>query len=79
MTYDFHGSWDQNKAHHSSLNSKDNEKDDTMYIVSDLFFVDFDKYFQFLQSSLGFCYKILSKTGHATKQNDDGYRYIWPW
>ena len=34
MTYDFHGSWDQNRAHHSSLNSKDNEKDDTMYIVS---------------------------------------------
>jgi GH18 family chitinase len=33
MTYDFHGSWDQNRAHHSSLNSKDNEKDDTMYIV----------------------------------------------
>ncbi|CAF2639784.1 unnamed protein product [Rotaria sp. Silwood2] len=32
MTYDFHGSWDQNRAHHSSLNSKDNEKDDTMYI-----------------------------------------------
>ncbi|CAF1651296.1 unnamed protein product, partial [Adineta ricciae] len=31
MTYDFHGSWDQNRAHHSSLNSKDNEKDDTMY------------------------------------------------
>ena len=33
MTYDFHGSWDQNRAHHSSLNSKDNEKDDTMYTV----------------------------------------------
>lgn len=33
MTYDFHGSWDQNRAHHSSLNSKDDEKDDTMYIV----------------------------------------------
>ena len=33
MTYDFHGSWDQNRAHHSSLHSKDNEKDDTMYIV----------------------------------------------
>jgi GH18 family chitinase len=33
MTYDFHGSWDQNRAHHSSLNSKDSEKDDTMYIV----------------------------------------------
>ncbi|CAF0942106.1 unnamed protein product [Rotaria sp. Silwood1] len=32
MTYDFHGSWDQNRAHHSSLNSKDDEKDDTMYI-----------------------------------------------
>ncbi|CAF1580064.1 unnamed protein product, partial [Adineta steineri] len=32
MTYDFHGAWDQNRAHHSSLNSKDNEKDDTMYI-----------------------------------------------
>ncbi|CAF3372084.1 unnamed protein product [Rotaria sp. Silwood1] len=31
MTYDFHGSWDQNRAHHSSLNSKDDEKDDTMY------------------------------------------------
>lgn len=36
MTYDFHGSWDQNRAHHSSLNSKDNEKDDTMYIVSEI-------------------------------------------
>jgi len=43
MTYDFHGSWDQNRAHHSSLNSKDNEKDDTMYIVctSDILFVAF--------------------------------------
>ncbi len=42
MTYDFHGSWDQNRAHHSSLNSKDNEKDDTMYIVctSDIFFTN---------------------------------------
>ncbi len=40
MTYDFHGSWDQNRAHHSSLNSKDNENDDTMYIVctSDILF-----------------------------------------
>jgi GH18 family chitinase len=37
MTYDFHGSWDQNRAHHSSLNSKDNEKDDTMYIVCHIF------------------------------------------
>jgi hypothetical protein len=33
MTYDFHGSWDQNVAHHSSLNGKDNEKDDTLHIV----------------------------------------------
>ncbi|CAF3644436.1 unnamed protein product [Rotaria sordida] len=32
MTYDFHGSWDQNRAHHSSLNSKDGGNDDTMYI-----------------------------------------------
>jgi GH18 family chitinase len=35
MTYDFHGSWDQNRAHHSSLNSNDN--DDTMHIVCYVF------------------------------------------
>jgi GH18 family chitinase len=50
MTYDFHGSWDQNRAHHSSLNSKENEKDDTMYIVCYLFIRSFAYLY-----SIGFC------------------------
>jgi GH18 family chitinase len=64
MTYDFHGSWDQNRAHHSSLNSKDNEKDDTMYIVCfiNIFLLFLDFYF-----NIGFCCKIFSKIGYATK------------
>jgi GH18 family chitinase len=46
MTYDFHGSWDQNRAHHSSLNSKDNEKDDNMYIVctNNILFVSINEF-----------------------------------
>lgn len=45
MTYDFHGSWDQNRAHHSSLNSKDNGNDDTMYIVCHIFIYHFEVFF----------------------------------
>ena len=52
MTYDFHGSWDQNRAHHSSLNSKDNEKDDTMYIVCFIISLFYDFLKQYL---IGFC------------------------
>ena len=46
MTYDFHGSWDQNRAHHSSLNSKDNEKDDTMYIVRSIIYYSISDFFK---------------------------------
>ena len=62
MTYDFHGSWDQNRAHHSSLNSKDNEKDDTMYIVR-LILIRFSlliNHFDFLQD---FAVKYFQKLG----------------
>jgi GH18 family chitinase len=65
MTYDFHGSWDQNRAHHSSLNSKDNEKDDTMYIVctNDIRFV----FHQSVLINIGFCCEIFSKIGYASQ------------
>ena len=76
MTYDFHGSWDQNRAHHSSLNSKDNEKDDTMYIVRTRSIVSLlDR----LMSDVGLCGEIFSKTGHATEQDDARHRYLRTW
>ncbi len=61
MTYDFHGSWDQNRAHHSSLNSKDNEKDDTMYIVCHIF-INFLLHFQ-NKISQDFAVKYFQKLG----------------
>lgn len=76
MTYDFHGSWDQNRAHHSSLNSKDNEKDDTMYIVRIRSIISLiDR----LMSDVGLCGEIFPKTGHATEQDDARHRYLRTW
>lgn len=75
MTYDFHGSWDQNRAHHSSLNSKDNEKDDTMYIVCfDIVIV----WYWWMRRNylLGFRCKIFSKIGYASQQNDARIRHL---
>ena len=67
MTYDFHGGWDQNKAHHSSLNSKDNEKDDTSYIVRLDFQFSSISFSFFIVLSLGFRCKIFSKIRNASE------------
>ena len=58
MTYDFHGSWDQNRAHHSSLNSKDNEKDDTMYIVRHSSFLDLFEILHFQDFAVKYFQKL---------------------